>query len=64
MRVKKMLAQWEREYPGRTETIFRSIRNIAPSQLADSSLFDFSSLTAEIGTDTELHIPAIQVVNL
>jgi tRNA 2-thiocytidine biosynthesis protein TtcA len=64
VQIKKMLNQWEQEYPGRTETIFRSIRNIAPSQLADSKLFDFSSLTAEIATDTELHIPAIQVVNL
>ena len=62
VQVKKMLAQWEREYPGRTETIFRSIRNVAPSQLADSSLFDFANLRIE--TDTELHVPAIQVVNL
>ncbi len=62
VQVKKMLAQWEREYPGRTETIFRSIRNVAPSQLADGSLFDFRGLRA--GVDTELHVPAIQVVNL
>ncbi|MDA8752554.1 tRNA 2-thiocytidine(32) synthetase TtcA [Halieaceae bacterium] len=62
VQVKKMLAQWEREYPGRTETIFRSIRNVAPSQLADSRLFDFSGLRAEV--DSELHIPAIRVVNL
>ena len=62
VQVKKMLAQWEREYPGRTETIFRSIRNVAPSQLADSTLFDFSSLKAEV--DTDLHLPAINVVNL
>ena len=62
VQVKKMLAQWEREYPGRTETIFRSIRNVAPSQLADIDLFDFSSLRIE--EDPQLHIPAIQVVNL
>ena len=62
VQVKKMLAQWEREYPGRTETIFRSIRNVAPSQLADSRLFDFSGLQAEI--DSDLHVPAIRVVNL
>ena len=63
VQVKKMLAAWEREYPGRTETIFRSIRNVAPSQLADSSLFDFSSLRAE-QVDTDLHIPVVNVVNL
>ena len=62
VQVKQMLAGWEKEYPGRSETIFRSIRNIAPSQLGDSSLFDFSNLRVE--RDTELHVPAIQVVNL
>jgi tRNA 2-thiocytidine biosynthesis protein TtcA len=63
VQVKKMLAQWEREYPGRTETIFRSIGNIAPSQLADRELFDFTSLRAE-HVDKELHIPVVNVVNL
>tara|TARA_R110002110_G_scaffold66978_1_gene183033 strand:+ start:130828 stop:131685 length:858 start_codon:yes stop_codon:yes gene_type:complete len=67
VQVKKMLAQWEREYPGRTETIFRSIRNVAPSQLADTQLFDFGALTLQrdaVATDPELYIPAINVVNL
>jgi len=63
VQVKKMLAQWEREYPGRTETIFRSIRNVAPSQLADRELFDFNNLRAE-EVDTNLHIPVVNVVNL
>ena len=63
VQVKKMLVEWEREYPGRTETIFRSIGNIAPSQLADRELFDFSSLRAE-QIDTDLHIPVVNVVNL
>jgi tRNA 2-thiocytidine biosynthesis protein TtcA len=62
VQVKKMLAQWEREYPGRTETIFRSIRNVSPSQLGDSKLFDFENLRVE--RDTDLHIPAIQMVEL
>ncbi len=42
--VRKMMTQWERDYPGRTETIFRALTNIAPSQLADAKLFDFASL--------------------
>ena len=42
--IKKMLAQWEEEQPGRSENIFRSIANIAPSQLADNELFDFKNL--------------------
>jgi len=59
VQVKKMLADWEREYPGRTETIFRSIRNVAPSQLADLGLFDFEGL--RVGRDDALHVPAIEV---
>ena len=42
--VKKMLADWEREYPGRTETIFSALRNVAGSHLADPSLFDFAGI--------------------
>ncbi|MEO0438272.1 MAG: tRNA 2-thiocytidine(32) synthetase TtcA [Pseudomonadota bacterium] len=42
--IKTMLRQWERQYPGRTETIFRAISNVAPSQLADRELFDFLEL--------------------
>ncbi|MFT4614370.1 MAG: tRNA 2-thiocytidine biosynthesis protein TtcA [Bacteroidia bacterium] len=62
VQVKRMLADWEREYPGRTESIFRSIRNIAPSQLGDTSLFDFENLTLE--RDSDLHVPAISLVNV
>ena len=62
VQVKRMLAAWEKEYPGRTETIFRAIKNVAPSQLADAALFDFSGLRAEV--DTDLHLPGIRVVNL
>lgn len=42
--VKDMLVQWERQFPGRTETIFTAIRNVQPSQLADLNLFDFINL--------------------
>lgn len=42
--IKKLLAEWERESPGRVRNIFRSIQNVAPSQLADTSLFDFADL--------------------
>ncbi|QDG55611.1 MULTISPECIES: tRNA 2-thiocytidine(32) synthetase TtcA [Pseudomonas] len=42
--VKDMLVDWERKTPGRTESIFRSLQNVQPSQLADRNLFDFTSL--------------------
>jgi len=44
--IKAMLAEWEKRHPGRTETIFRALGNVAPSQLADRSLFDFAGLGA------------------
>ncbi len=40
--TKAMLQEWEKKYPGRIENIFRSIKNIRPSQLADHTLFDFN----------------------
>ena len=42
--MKEMLRDWERRHPGRVETIFTALQNIAPSQLADRSLFDFATL--------------------
>jgi tRNA 2-thiocytidine biosynthesis protein TtcA len=55
--VKKMLADWEREHPGRTEAIFSALGNVQVSHLADPSAFDFAALdsqrTAEgAGVDT------------
>jgi tRNA 2-thiocytidine biosynthesis protein TtcA len=44
--VKKMLAEWEQEFPGRTETIFSAMRNVSLSQLADPAAFDFAGLDA------------------
>ena len=45
--VKQMLAAWEREYPGRTESIFSALRNVEPAHLADTSVFDFKGLDDE-----------------
>ena len=45
--VKDMLQEWDRKTPGRTESIFRSLQNVIPSQLADRNLFDFASLTID-----------------
>ncbi len=42
--IKSMLQQWEKENPGRIESIFRAIANVSPSQLADAKLFDFKTL--------------------
>jgi tRNA 2-thiocytidine biosynthesis protein TtcA len=42
--IRYMLDAWEREHPGRSETMFRALCHVAPSQLADPGLFDFGSL--------------------
>jgi tRNA 2-thiocytidine biosynthesis protein TtcA len=44
--VKKMLAAWEQQFPGRTEAIFSSLCNVTPSHLADPAAFDFAGLDA------------------
>ncbi|TDR38266.1 tRNA 2-thiocytidine biosynthesis protein TtcA [Tahibacter aquaticus] len=42
--IKSMLGEWERQYPGRVENVFRAIGDVSPSQLADRNLFDFAGL--------------------
>lgn len=42
--VKDMLQKWEKEFPGRTETMFSALQNVVPSHLADTELFDFKGL--------------------
>ncbi|MDA9902435.1 tRNA 2-thiocytidine(32) synthetase TtcA [Gammaproteobacteria bacterium] len=42
--IKEMVQKWDKEEPGRIETIFRSIANVQLSQLADRTLFPFHEL--------------------
>jgi tRNA 2-thiocytidine biosynthesis protein TtcA len=49
--IGRMLEQWERESPGRIESIFNAIRNVETSHLADPEAFDFAGLKAEPGSD-------------
>jgi tRNA 2-thiocytidine biosynthesis protein TtcA len=44
--IGRMLAAWEREQPGRLESIFAALKDVEPSQLADAALFDFAGLEA------------------
>src|SRR3954451_24150366 len=44
--IKRMLADWERDFPGRTETIFSALRNVELDHLADTRKFDFAGLDA------------------
>lgn len=66
--VKEMLTQWERQFPGRIDAIFGAIKNVAPSQLADTSLFDFAGLTngkLKIDQDESMEIESfIRAINV
>lgn len=42
--IKEMLVDWERQYPGRSQTIFTAMQNIVPSHLLDSNQFDFKHI--------------------
>ncbi len=48
--VQQMMAQWERESPGRIETIARALGDVRPAQLSDTKLFDFMSLASALPT--------------
>lgn len=46
--IKAMLNEWSASHPGRIENIFRAIRHVSPSQLADTELFNFTNLGNEL----------------
>lgn len=69
--IKDMLSGWDKQHPGRVETIFSALQKVSPSQLADLNLFDFSSLTldrseppAKARQATTGDIDPVQVVNI
>ena len=52
--MKAMLKGWDKQFPGRLETIFTSLQNISPSQLADTKLFDFAGLNLARESDAQI----------
>ena len=60
--IKHMLQDWEGQYPGRIETIFKALSSVSPSQLADQNLFNFKDLKIEV--DQDIHLPELKVVQL
>ncbi|CCN84150.1 tRNA 2-thiocytidine biosynthesis protein ttcA [Vibrio nigripulchritudo SFn27] len=47
--VKQMLNTWDKQFPGRIETMFTAMQNVVPSHLADFELFDFKSINRDSG---------------
>jgi len=46
--IKEMLRDWEHRFPGRIETMFRSLQHVVPSHLADTTLYDFARLEPQM----------------
>lgn len=59
--MKKMLSDWEKQFPGRVESIFGAMQNVAPSHLMDQTLYDFDRFArktdAEEATETNEPLP-------
>jgi tRNA 2-thiocytidine biosynthesis protein TtcA len=56
VQVKKMLHEWERQYPGRSDNMFTAMSKVVPSHLADRNLFPFATLqtTGQPSADGDL----------
>jgi len=48
--VGKMLREWEKQFPGRIESIRRALTDVKPAQLLDRKLFDFAGLKANVNS--------------
>ncbi len=44
--IKRMLQDWQQQFPGRIESMFTAMQNIVPSHMLDSKLFDFKNINA------------------
>ena len=42
--IGNMLREWEKQYPGRTETMFTALQNVVPSHLMDHKRHDFKNI--------------------
>ena len=46
VQIKKMLREWERQFPGRIENMATAMSRVVPSHLMDRNLYGFTSLQA------------------
>ncbi len=44
--IGNMLRDWEKQYPGRIESMFTALQNVVPSHLMDTQRFDFKNVKA------------------
>ncbi|WP_296491813.1 tRNA 2-thiocytidine(32) synthetase TtcA [Rhodoferax sp.] len=51
--IGQMLRDWEKQYPGRTETMFTAMQNVVPSHLMDVNRYDFKNIKITGQADAE-----------
>ena len=57
VRVKNMLAEWEKDSPNRVVSIFKSMQRVTRSHMLDTDLYNFAGLTLDtVADDAELDI--------
>jgi tRNA 2-thiocytidine biosynthesis protein TtcA len=44
VQIKKMLREWDRQFPGRVDNLFTAMGNIVPSHMMDRNLYPFTTL--------------------
>ena len=44
VQIKKMLRDWDKQFPGRVDNLFTAMGNIVPSHMMDRNLYPFASL--------------------
>ncbi|MGQ5524735.1 tRNA 2-thiocytidine(32) synthetase TtcA [Chitinimonas sp. PSY-7] len=65
--VGQMLKDWDKRFPGRLETMFRSLQNVVPSHLADPKQFNFVGLQTQdapyVDGDTAFDTPELPTLS-
>ena len=51
--IGNMLREWEKQYPGRTETMFTALQNVVPSHLMDHTRHNFKGIVTTGVPDAE-----------
>ncbi|NMM21259.1 MAG: tRNA 2-thiocytidine(32) synthetase TtcA [Rhodoferax sp.] len=74
--IGNMMREWEKQYPGRTETMFTALQNVVPSHLMDTTRHNFKDIKTtgvpdadgDKGFDDEAFpaasLPSLQVVSI
>jgi tRNA 2-thiocytidine biosynthesis protein TtcA len=64
-KIREMMADWDRQFPGRTAAVMTALQNVVPSHLADRGLFDFENMQTgdpDSNGDTVFDAPVLDYV--